>query len=456
MRPSDVPVELLQKYAGRGPRYTSYPTAPVWKGPFDGDILLDAVSDLGSDARLSLYQHIPFCRHRCAFCACNVIITPLVDIAREYVALLIREMELVSSRLKKDASVTQWHLGGGTPTFLPSDELDRLLSNTETIFQFESAAEKSIEVDSRVTTPEHLQVLRSHGFNRISMGVQDFDEATQKLIGRKQSFGETQDFVQQCRDAGFESVAIDLVYGLPGQNRNTTHKTLEKIIEIRPDRIAYYSYAHLPAKMPNQRKIDGDLVPDSEERWRIFTSGSDQLTSNGYMTVGMDHFALPDDELVKAQHTHTLQRNFMGFTTRAGSELLAFGTTAISGLTHVYTQNTKKLNTYRDHIRAGQLPIERGWRLTEDDRIRRWVITELLCRFEVSFSNFKSLWGRDFRDYFVEDLNGLEPFIEDGLAVMDDTSLRAIGAGQVLIRPLAMLFDAYLKTGNQTLFSKTI
>lgn len=457
MRPSDVPSDLLAKYAIRGPRYTSYPTAPVWTEAFNGEWILDEMARLNPSAKLSIYHHIPFCLKRCSFCACNVIITPLVKLSRDYVDILVREMTLISQRLPEGIQATQWHLGGGTPTYLPPDTLDRLLAETEARFAFRPGAEKSIEVDSRVTTADHLAVLRAHGFNRISMGVQDFDERTQELIGRVQSVDETHRFVAQCREAGFESVAIDLVYGLPGQSQQTTQQTLSHIIAIHPDRIAYYSYAHLPDKVPNQRRIDAAWVPDAEERWKIFTSGADRLTSSGYVTVGMDHFALPEDELVRAQRNRTLQRNFMGFTTQAGSELVAFGTTGITGLTHLYAQNTKKLNVYQESILDGRLAVERGWRLSEDDRIRRWVIAELLCRFEVSYDDFQAKWGRSFESYFEEELESLEGFREDELIEPSDTCLRATPVGQVLIRPIAMVFDAYLKSGApKTLFSKTI
>lgn len=457
--------ELIHKYAGRGPRYTSYPTAPEWiesVGEAEYWKHIRATNAEKNPRPLSLYIHIPFCSERCHFCACNVIITTRDDVADEYVDLVCEEAALVAAEISPRRKVNQFHLGGGTPTHLSPASLARLLENVARRFTFENEAERSIEVDLRVTREEHLDVLRRFGFNRISMGVQDFSPETQQVIRRVQSVEETREFVQLCRDKGFESVNIDLVYGLPLQSAASFAQTLRAIYEIDPDRIALYNWAYLPAKLGHQRRIDEKTLPSAEERFAIFRSAVEGFTGNGFVYIGMDHFAKPTDELTLAQREGTLQRNFMGFTTRAGADLYAFGVSSISSLESIYVQNIKKLKSYGDRIQAGHLPIERGLELTRDDRIRRWTIMELMCNLRIPLQRFQDIWGENFQDYFREEIPRLQPFIQDGLLEPDiSQEIRVTELGQIIVRPIAMVFDAYLtramKTGKATpVFSRTL
>ncbi|HOL95448.1 MAG TPA: oxygen-independent coproporphyrinogen III oxidase [bacterium] len=456
---------LVQKYSGRGPRYTSYPTAPEWTdgvGEAEYWRHIQVTNAVEHSRPLSLYIHIPFCEERCSYCACNVIITRRQDVADNYVELVLKEVDLIAPEISKKRRVNQFHLGGGTPTQLSPGSLGRLLDRFADHFTFEETAERSIEVDLRVTNVEHLQVLREHQFNRISMGVQDFSEETQRAINRPQSIDATRAFIHLCREYGFDSINIDLVYGLPFQTADSFKWTLETVYEIDPDRIALYNYAHLPAKIPHQRRIQETWLPDAEERFAIFKEAVEGFTQNGYVYIGLDHFAKPTDELTLAQQEGTLQRNFMGFTTRAGADLYAFGTSSISSLPALYVQNVKKLKTYGDAVTAGRLPIERGMELTRDDRIRRWVIMELMCNLRVSTRRFQEMWGEDFHAYFAEELPRLQPFIADGLVSPDlSTEIRVTSLGQIMVRPVAMIFDAYLnfarKAGRAApVFSRTL
>lgn len=456
---------LVQKYSGRGPRYTSYPTAPEWTEGVGEAAYWRHIRATNAEAvprPLSLYIHIPFCEERCSYCACNVIITRREDVADHYVDLVSKEVDLIAPEISKLRHVNQFHLGGGTPTQLSPRSLERLLDRFAVHFMFEESAERSIEVDLRVTNADHLRVLRDHQFNRISMGVQDFSEETQKAINRPQGVDETREFIRLCREYGFESVNIDLVYGLPFQTADSFARTMEIVYEIDPDRIALYNYAHLPAKIPHQRRIQEAWLPDAEERFAIFKRAVEGFTQNGYVYIGMDHFAKPTDELTRAQREGTLQRNFMGFTTRAGADLYAFGTSSISSLPALYVQNVKKLKPYGDAVTAGRLPIERGMELTRDDRIRRWVIMELMCNLRVSARRFAELWGEDFHAYFAEELPRLRPFIADGLVNPGlSEEIRVTEMGQIIVRPVAMIFDAYLnfarKAGASTpVFSRTL
>ncbi len=457
----EIDRNLIPKYTVRGPRYTSYPTAPEWKadvGPTEYWKHIRETNASGAVAPLSLYVHIPFCAERCFYCACNVIITQRGDVIEDYVDYLIREIELIANEIAPGRSVVQFHLGGGTPTQLPPRQLDRVLACATNQFSFAENAERSIEVDLRITNTEHLHVLRRYGFNRISTGVQDFNAQTQELIRRKQSVEETVDFVNQCREMGFESVNFDLVYGLPLQTARTFGETIEKICVIDPDRIALYNYAHLPSKMPFQKRIDESTLPSADERLSIFQGAIERFTDKGYVYIGMDHFAKPDDELTLAQREGTLQRNFMGFTTRAGADLYAFGVSSISALPALYAQNTKNLKRYKDAIDAGVPPVERGMELSRDDRIRRWVIMELMCNLRISLERFQAIWNEDFRRYFEKELSQLQPFIDDELIEPDlEREIRVTGIGQIVIRPIAMVFDKYLQRGGKpVVFSRTL
>jgi oxygen-independent coproporphyrinogen-3 oxidase len=463
--PQPLNRELVEKYNLRGPRYTSYPTAPEWTervGSREYWKHINQTNKNGSNFPLSLYIHIPFCSERCYYCACNVIITQREDVADHYVDLVSKEADLIAPKLPPERRVIQFHLGGGTPTHLSPSSLRRLLEKMDSHFTFTSDAERSVEVDLRVTTEDHLKVLREHEFNRISTGVQDFFHQTQLAIHRVQSIEETHKFLSLCREYGFKSINIDLVYGLPYQTAHTFDRTLDTIFEVDPDRIALYNYAYLPAKLPYQRRIEESTLPNADERFTIFNLAVERFAEYGWVYIGMDHFAKSDDELTLAQKEGTLQRNFMGFTTRAGTDLYAFGVSSITSLPSLYVQNTKNLRRYEDALNNGDLPVERGVELTQDDRIRRWVIMELMCNLRVSVVRFKYVWGEDFHHYFAEELPQLQPFIDDGLVNADiSREIRVTELGRIIVRPVAMIFDRYLaearKKGKSTpVFSRTV
>lgn len=461
----EIDRDLINKYSMRGPRYTSYPTAPEWTDAVGEEAYwrhIEATNPGNSTQPLSLYIHIPFCGERCHFCGCNVIITSREDIHNNYVDLVCMEVERVAAKVDKTRPVIQFHLGGGTPTEISPAALEQLLKFVKGQFNFDPAAELSIEVDLRVTTPEHLDVLIGCGFNRISMGVQDFSEKTQEAINRPQGREQTESFIKLCREKGFVSINVDLVYGLPHQSTDTFSQTLDAIFEIDPDRIALYNYAYLPGKLGNQRRMEESWLPSAEERFNIFQLAIDRFTENGFVYIGMDHFAKPGDELTIAQREGTLQRNFMGFTTRAGADLYSFGVSSISSLDAIYIQNNKKLHTYEKMIREGALPIERGIELTKDDRMRRWVIMELMCNLRLPIERFNQTWDETFHDYFSDELAQLKPFIDDGLIDPNITQeIHVLELGRIIIRPIAMVFDYYLqqaqKTGRKSpTFSKTL
>lgn len=455
---------LIDKYTLRGPRYTSYPTAPEWKEEVDETVYRRHIAETNSDASnpLALYLHIPFCAERCYYCACNVIITPHKKVSSEYIHYLKSEIELAARDVHPDRKVIQFHLGGGTPTHLEPESLDEILSFISNRFPIAPDAELSIEVDPRVTTVEQLDVLAKHGFNRISFGVEDFFQKTQVAINRLQDIQQTKDLAVHSRERGFKSVNIDLVYGLPHQTEATFEHTADVICDIDPDRIALYNYAHLPAKVPHQRHIEESWLPDSEERMAIFKLAVRRFSEHGYEYIGMDHFAKPDDELTLAQREGTLQRNFMGFTTKAGTDLYSFGTSAITSLSSLYMQNVKNLRQYKTMIDDNRLPVERGMELSEDDRIRRWVIMELMCNLKIDAHRFYQTWNHDFHEYFHAELPRLKPFIEDGLIEPNiASSIQVTDLGQIIVRPVAMVFDYYLQQAKQhnkpaVTYSKTL
>ncbi len=456
--------ELIEKYTLRGPRYTSYPTAPEWTVDVGEEEYRKHIAETNRDSSnpLALYMHIPFCAERCYYCACNVIITPHKQVSDNYVQYLKREMDMVARDINPERQVIQFHLGGGTPTHLTPESLDELLSYTAERFSIATDAELSIEVDPRVTSVEQLDVLAKHKFNRISFGVEDFFKKTQEAINRIQDIQQTKDLVIHSRERGFQSVNIDLVYGLPHQTTTTFEHTADIICDIDPDRLALYNYAHLPSKVPHQRHIEEDWLPSPETRFNIFKLAVQRFSDHGYEYIGMDHFAKPDDELTLALKQGTLQRNFMGFTTKAGTDLYSFGTSAITSLSSLYIQNVKNLRQYKKAIDEGHLPIERGMELSEDDRIRRWVIMELMCNLKVDTNRFSETWHYDFHEYFKDVIPQLKPFIIDGLIEPNiASSIQVTELGQIIVRPVAMAFDYYLQKAKQerqekVTYSKTL
>jgi len=448
--------ERIQFYDQRIPRYTSYPTAPYWKpsfGPLQWQEHLERSSQ--HDRDLSLYVHIPFCGKRCLFCACNVIVTRKEGVARDYIDTLAQEVALVKRHWRGTGKVTQLHLGGGTPNYLTAEEMSRLANVLGSEFEFSPHAERSIEVDPRIATPEQIEALATeHGFARISFGVQDFHEQTQLAIGREQTQDCTFANVAAARRSGFRSVNIDLIYGLPMQTAESWAASVGAILDLRPDRIALYNFAFLPGRLAHQRFLDEGSLPNAGAKLEMFIEAHDHLTAAGYEFIGMDHYALADDSLTKAQQAGTLRRNFMGYTTLRGTDLLSFGTSAISDYQGAFAQNVKKLNHYGAMISEGLLPVERGLLLSEDDRLRQYVIEELMCNGRLRYDGTHSESIRVLVESRREELAPLE---NDGLLRSDSAGVVVTQKGRMFLRNIAVVFDAYVNAGTETpLFSRAV
>ncbi len=450
--------EFLAKYNRPGPRYTSYPTAPVWNDSFGPADAQQVFRESDRDARpVSLYTHLPFCESLCLFCACNVVIQKNKSVAPPYLDTLRREIESIAPYISQDRPVVQFHWGGGTPTYLSPAQMEDLFGFTRDRFSFAPAAEIGIEVDPRVTTPAHLESARKLGFNRLSMGVQDFNPVVQKAIHRIQPYEVTRDTISIARELGFSSINVDLIYGLPYQTADTFSATVDQILSLRPDRIAMFSYAHVPWLKKQQGSFQKHL-PEGMEKFRIFVAGLQKFLNAGYLYIGMDHFALPGDELATSQNHRTLHRNFQGYTTKAGADLYGFGVSAISGVGNAYTQNYRDLHAYQDAIARGGLATMRGYRKTRDDDIRGAVISRLLCHAVLGMAQIAREFGFDFREYFAAELQRLEAHRADGLVASDGDDLRVTPLGRIFIRNVAMVFDPYLarQPADKLLFSKTL
>ena len=458
----EITPELLARYDRPGPRYTSYPTAVEFRedfGPAEYTGRLQQAST-NSEAPLSLYVHLPFCESRCSFCGCHVVVARRQSVADVYLDRVIAEADLLARRLGDRRTVAQYHWGGGTPTYYGPADLARLHRALLDRFDLTPDAEVALEVDPRITTNEHLAALRELGFNRISLGVQDVDEHVQDLIGRHQTWEQTHTLFEAARSLGFTSVNIDLIYGLPGQNEDTFGETIDKVNGLRPDRLAVYSFAYVPWVRPNQKRIDPETLPGRDHKFALLAQVVEGFLGAGYRQIGMDHFALPDDELAVAADQGTLHRNFMGYTTKRDTEMLALGTSGISDVAGAYAQNHKRLNSYYTSIDANELPIERGVTLTFDDRVRRYVITELMCNSRVQATDVEARFPIDFGDYFATELEALvtDPDL-DGLVEVGEGAVQAIGLGHIFIRNVAMGFDAYLQGHQQQTeptFSRTV
>jgi oxygen-independent coproporphyrinogen-3 oxidase len=457
----DLDPAFLRRYDLHGPRYTSYPPVPQWNETIDADALerhLAATRERSADRPLSIYVHLPFCITRCSFCACNVIVSPkMEEVSDPYLDQLEQETEMYARRLDSRRPVVQLHWGGGTPTYLSPDQLRRAHAITVSRFRLADDAEQSIEIHVNWTSDEHLRALAELGFNRLSLGVQDFDERTQAAINRFQTHERTRAIVELARALGFQGINFDLVYGLPHQTAASFADTIDKVIDLKPDRLAVYNFAYLPGQLAHQRALDPATLPPPEEKLRIFLEAHDRFIEAGYRYIGMDHFALPNDELARAYDEGTMQRNFMGFTTRAGADLIAMGVSAIGGIDGLYVQNVKKLPRYRRALAAGRFPVERGFLLSRDDRIRRDVIGGLMCRDHIDKREVEARHGIVFDEYFAEELRRLTPMLEDGLLTVSADSLDVTFLGRLLVRNIAMVFDAHLKRpGKERVFSKTI
>lgn len=454
-----VSEEFLARYNRPGPRYTSYPTAPVWNDRF-GVADLEAAHREAAEARtpVSLYMHLPFCESLCLFCACNVIIQKDKRVASPYLEVLKREVAHVGQNVSRDRRVVQFHWGGGTPTYLSPEQLRELFSFTREHFEFAPDAEIGVEMDPRITTSEHLAVLNELGFNRLSMGVQDFHPEVQQTIHRIQPFEQTQALMQESRRLGFESISVDLIYGLPYQTPDRFAATIDRVLELAPDRIALFSYAHVPWLKKQQGAFAGHL-PEGMQKFEIFRTALLRFVEAGYLYIGMDHFAKPGDELAHAQQNRTLHRNFQGYTTKAGADLYGMGVTAISGFVGAYAQNHRELARWEQAVNEHGLATMRGYHLSNDDRLRRAVISRLLCHTVISKSEISREFGIDFDEYFESELQQLRQPLEDGLIVFDGGEIRATWLGRIFIRNLAMTFDPYLKSQTfdaKPLFSKTL
>ena len=454
-----IDFKKFEKYSKPGPRYTSYPTAPEFSEDFSQEDLINYYKNQDDDRNLSLYIHLPFCRSACYFCGCNVIFTSKEDKKVRYLEYLRKELDLLKDKLNTSRVVTQMHFGGGTPTYFSPEQLDEVITMLKTTFpNFSPEAEVSCEVDPRFFTKEHMAVLKKGGCNRLSFGVQDLDEDVQKTIHRIQPYETTQNVMQIARDAGINSINIDLIYGLPHQNKKTFHETIKQILTLDPDRLAVFNYAHVPWLMKTMRKFDESTFAPPSEKLEILKDTIDFFTTNGYKMVGMDHFAKPEDELFKAIEKGELHRNFQGYTTKGGSDLIGIGVTSIGNGVDYYAQNFKDLKQYEETLDNGQLPVFKGYRLSEDDILRQYVIMELMSNFSLNIPKVEEKFGINFNEYFKNDLVELEEFIEADLVSIEDGKITVSQTGTMLIRNICMPFDAYLKKvpESKRRFSKTI
>ncbi len=457
-----VTPDLLAKYDRPGPRYTSYPTAVEFHDGFGPDDFADRLADAAQrvDDPLSLYVHLPFCEQRCSFCACHVVVTGKQSVADAYLDRVVAEARATAARLGDRRVLQQYHWGGGTPTYYPPAALVELHRQLTSEFELAPGAEVALEVDPRVTTDEHLVALRELGFNRISMGVQDADEEVQQLIGRHQTWEQTANLHATARRLGYGSINIDLIYGLPGQDERTFSRSLDLVLELRPDRLAVYSFALVPWMRPHQKRIDTARLPDRDLKFGLLSLAISRLTDAGYRQIGMDHFALPDDELAIAHDDRTLSRNFMGYTTKRGTEIIGLGSSAISDVADAYAQNHRRLASYYESVDSGAIPVERGIALDADDRLRRFVITELMCNGRLRSTEVAERFVVDVATHFAAELEALQAsggLVEAGMVQVADGDIEATSLGRPFIRNVAMVFDTRLAaTKGKQVFSRTV
>ncbi len=457
----DISPDLLKKYDRPGPRYTSYPTAPVWKTDFTAENYRDAIerANRSTPAKpLSLYFHIPFCEELCYFCGCSTIISRDKAKSADYIEILGQEIAFLGSLVPRERRVVQLHLGGGTPSNLTPVQNRIFFNHVNRAFSVDyQKGEISIEIDPRHATDEYLESIRSLGVNRISMGVQDFDPVVQKAVNRIQTYGMTRKVFEKCRELGFHSINIDLIYGLPFQTVEGFGKTLDQVVELSPDRLAVFNYAHVPWLKKHMVLIrEGDL-PKPETKFDLMMLIGERLTGAGYVYIGMDHFAKPQDELTLAQKNKTLYRNFQGYTTKAQADLIGMGVTAISMVGDVYAQNVKSLADYQTRVSEGRLPTHRGYRLSKDDILRRSIITRIMCDLEIDRRHALDPYGEEFDRYFASEVKELEAFASDGLIEITPDVITLTPLGRVFMRNIAMVFDQYLKAVPRgPLFSRTL
>lgn len=451
--------ELIKRYDKSGPRYTSYPTAVEFHEGFGtAQYQTQAAQSNTSLNPISLYFHIPFCDTVCFYCGCNKVVTKDRSKAAPYLQRLHKEIAMQGKLFDTKRVVDQLHWGGGTPTFISHEEMRELMTVTREHFQLhdDDSGEYSIEIDPREVSSETISILRELGFNRMSLGVQDFEPAVQKAVNRIQSESETLGAIDAARREGFKSISVDLIYGLPHQSVESFHRTLDKIIDVDPDRLSVFNYAHLPEMFKPQRRISADDLPSAEVKLEILKQTIQRLTEAGYVYIGMDHFAKPEDELAVAQREGNLYRNFQGYSTHSDCDLIGLGITSIGQVAHSYAQNVKTMDEYYERIDNQQLPIFRGIELDADDLLRREVITQLICHFQLDFGRIEQQFNIRFEDYFALELKELQSMQGDGLLSLSKDHIKVEAAGKLLIRNICMVFDRYLRNRQEQRFSKVI
>ena len=456
---STIDFKQFIKYSKPGPRYTSYPTAVEFSEDFTYERYVEKLKNRDAKKPLSLYVHLPFCRSACYFCGCNVVFTSKEEKKVRYLEYLRQEVKLLAETMDTSGEVVQFHFGGGTPTFYSAEQLDEIMTFIKKDFpNFSKEAEISCEIDPRFFNEDQMKVLKKHGFNRISFGVQDFDPKVQQAVHRIQPYDITKAAVDLARKYGIKSINIDLIYGLPYQTLESFKKTLELAHSLDPDRLAVFNYAHVPWLKKTMRKLDETTIPSPDVKLAILQHTIDYFTTHGYRMIGMDHFAKPDDELFKAIEKGELHRNFQGYTTKGGVDLLGIGLTSIGEGEDYYAQNFKDLPAYEGAIDEGKLPFWRGVELNEDDRVRKAVIMELMSNFKLDIKRIEKTFGIDFKTYFADALKQLEPMVEEGLVHISDDAITVSETGTLVIRNIAMPFDAYMQkhAASKKTFSKTV
>lgn len=463
VRPTSRIVDLLARYDRPGPRYTSYPTAVEFDERVGEETYRRTLAAADRVAEpLSAYVHLPFCEERCSYCGCNVVITRHRQVAEKYLEYLDREIDLLAQSLPTRRAISQMHWGGGTPTYYSADQLERVFRSIARHFAFTPGAEIGIETDPRVTSDEQLARLSGLGFNRLSLGVQDFTPRVQEAVNRVQSYDLTRHIVERGRAEGFTSVNIDLIYGLPFQELEGFGQTLEQVLTLRPERVAVYSFAFVPWMRAHMKHLPEDSLPPPQLKLELLAQAIDAFTGAGYVQIGMDHFALPGDELARAVQGRTLHRNFMGYTVQSARDLVALGVSGIGDVQGTFVQNAKKLTEYYEALDAGRFPVERGYALDADDAVRRFVITELMCNFHLERRVVEARFGIDFAQYFARELDQLtgpgSP-VADGLVHVDERAIDVTAVGRLFVRNVCMIFDRYLHArtaGPKPVFSRTV
>jgi oxygen-independent coproporphyrinogen-3 oxidase len=460
---SEIDLEILKKYNQPGPRYTSYPTAPLFSTNFTAaDFTQEIISTNAGDesaSNISLYFHFPFCESLCYFCGCNMMVSRDRKLINEYNERLKKEIDALVPLILKNRKVSQMHWGGGTPSYLTPDEIRDVGEYIKSKFDFAEDIEASVEIDPRGLTFEHIKAFRDVGFNRTSLGVQDFNPQVQETINRIQPEDITRQTIEWARELGFKSINLDLIYGLPYQTLESFRQTVETVIDISPDRIAVFNYAHVPWLKKHQNIFKVETMPSPDDRLVILKQTIEQLVGSGYEYIGLDHFAKPTDELAIAQKNNTLYRNFQGYSTRAGTDVYAFGVSAISQFQDVYAQNLKNIKDYYERVETGKAATNVGYRMTFDDHVRKETIMQLMCHLQIDKRSIETRFGIDFETYFAADLPKLDPFIADELLENNSERIFIKGAGKLIIRNVAMCFDAHLAEMtkvNKPVFSKTV